>query len=87
MRSAEGCRRLLLPVLLAVAPALAQSVDSEQATLQAGKDVVDLLGRQDFTRLVKRFDLLLKMSLPVESLRAQWNAVVWQLGPYQPSTV
>jgi hypothetical protein len=49
----------------------------------AGRDFVDLLAKKDFSTAEERFDATMKSALPEAKLRAVWEDLLTQAGPFQ----
>ncbi len=61
----------------------AQPVGQTAGLSAAGSEFVDLLAKKDFAGAEARFDSTMKSVLPEAKLRAVWEELLGQVGPYQ----
>lgn len=66
----------------AISPA-AQPVDQSTELSAAGAGFVDLLAKKDYAAAENQFDPTMKSAMPEASLRAAWEGLLLQAGPYQ----
>src|ERR1035438_1459184 len=75
------CLARVLMVVALQAPLTVRSAPGEVTS--AGKQFVELLGKEDFAGAVARFDATMKSALPEPKLREAWQTLQAQAGAFQ----
>lgn len=75
-----------LCVVIAVSCARKQAPPKENPLVTSGKELADLLAKEDFAAVVARFDDTMKRGLPQEKLAEAWKEATAQLGPFKKRT-
>jgi hypothetical protein len=78
--------RAHLPIsaaVLALSVSFAHAGSPDPAVLKSGKEVVDLLTKEDFKGVHTRFDATMRMSLTEEALKGTWKKILSESGAFK----